>query len=70
MEDDWDEEMAVLTVFSFWMLYCSINYGLNILHGIQNENKSSKKSLKVQNSVFKLSLHLLIWSIHSISYHV
>ncbi|XP_047981035.1 uncharacterized protein LOC125222455 [Salvia hispanica] len=24
----------------------SINYGLNILHGIQNENKGSKKSLK------------------------
>lgn len=51
-------------------VYCSISYGLNILHGIQNENKSSKKSLKVHISASKLSLHLLIWLMHSTSFHV
>lgn len=29
------------------VLYCSIEYGLNILHGLQSENKSLKKSLRV-----------------------
>lgn len=32
---------------NFLLLYFSLKYGLNILQGIQSENKSTKKSLKV-----------------------
>lgn len=43
-----NEAMRYFIVFIVaCILYCSIEYGLNILHGLQSENKSLKKSLKV-----------------------
>lgn len=50
---------------------CSITYGLELLHGIQNENKSTKKSLKViyrNLMLFRLSINFWILTITMLYY--
>lgn len=37
----------IVLIVTWCVLYCSVEYGLNILHGLQSESKSLKKSLKV-----------------------
>lgn len=44
--------LALWGSYFFFLASCSISYGLNILQGIQNENKSLKKSLKVKLYVY------------------